>query len=291
MKILILGGSGMLGHRLWMNLNQVHETWVTVRGSGTDIPEIEEFPRQYIYPYMEALDFDQIVRSLACIQPDIVINCIGLIKQMGEMAQDPLYNIELNALLPHKIAMMCRAAKIRMIHISTDCVFNGRKGNYLETDPSDAEDIYGRSKYLGEVSYPHCITLRTSFIGMELKNHFGLLDWFLNQNGRIKGYRRAIFTGFTTDEISRIILDYVIPKPSLNGVFHVSSEPISKYDLLRLIGQAFNKTIEILPDDEFFCDRSLDSTKFRQITNYQPPTWESMIQELVDSSELYKRLR
>jgi len=290
MKILILGGSGMLGHCLWINLSKDHETWVTVRGNGSEIPDIREFPRQYIRPMVDALNFDQIIRAMASIQPDLVINCIGLIKQQGHLARDPLFSISLNAMLPHRISMTCRTAKIRMIHISTDCVFSGKKGNYLESDQSDAEDLYGRTKFLGEVAYPHCITLRSSIIGRELKNHLGLIDWFLAQTGTIHGYKRAIYSGFTTDEFSRIIRDYVIPNSSLSGVYHISSNPISKYDLLQLTKQAYQKEIEILPEEEFFCDRSMDSTRFRQITGYQPPLWNDMIEEMVRNSSLYERL-
>jgi dTDP-4-dehydrorhamnose reductase len=290
MKLLILGGSGMLGHRLWINLRKEHETWVTVRGNGSEIPEAQEFPRHYIRPMVDALNFDQIIRAMASIQPDLVINCIGLIKQQGHLARDPLFSISLNAMLPHRISMTCRTAKIRMIHISTDCVFSGQKGNYLESDPSDAEDLYGRTKFLGEVAYPHCVTLRSSIIGRELKNHLGLIDWFLDQTGAIHGYQRAIYSGFTTDEFSRIILDYVIPNPDLSGVYHVSSTPISKYDLLQLAKQAYKKDIEILPDEEFYCDRSLDSTLFRESTGYQPPSWKKMIEEMAQNSSLYDRL-
>lgn len=292
MKILILGGSGMLGHRLWINLSKNHEVWVTVRGDGTEISENFGFPaRKYIRPLVDALNFDQITRAVASIQPDLVINCIGLIKQMGHIARDPLFSISLNAMLPHRISMICRVARIRMIHISTDCVFSGNKGNYSENDQSDAEDLYGRTKFLGEVAYtPHTITLRTSIIGREIKNRLGLIEWFLAQQGTIHGYQRANYTGFTTDELSSIIENQVIPNTSLTGVYHVSSDPITKYDLLELTKRAFQKKIEILPDEVFFCDRSLDSTRFRQATGYMPPAWETMIEEMARNSPLYDHL-
>jgi dTDP-4-dehydrorhamnose reductase len=195
-------------------------------------------------------------------------------------------------MLPHRISMICRVAKIRMIHISTDCVFSGKKGNYTEEDQSDAEDIYGRTKFLGEVSYPHCVTLRTSIIGRELKNKLGLIEWFLAQKGQINGYTKAIYSGFTTDEISRIIQNYVIPNPKLSGVYHVSSNPISKYDLLQLTKTAFHRTdIDILPEEQFFSDRSLNSTRFRSFTGYVPPTWEEMINELAATSSFYDKQR
>ena len=281
----------MLGHKLWMNLGKEHETWVTVRGDGSEIPNMPEFPHKYVRPNVDALNFDQITRALASIQPDLVINCIGLIKQMGHLARDPLFSISLNAMLPHRISMICRVARIRMIHISTDCVFSGHKGAYVESDSSDADDLYGRTKFLGEVSYPHTFTLRTSIIGRELKSHLGLIEWFLSQTGTIRGYRRALYTGFTTDEISRIIMNYIIPHPELSGVYHVSSPVTSKYDLLKLTNEVFGRGVEILPDDDFFCDRSLDSTRFRQATGYAPPSWPEMIQEMAENSHLYDRLK
>jgi len=292
MKILILGGSGMLGHRLWINLRKEHEVWVTVRGEHNPFPKVPEFPQQYIRFRVDGLIFDEVTRALASIQPDLVINCIGLIKQMGHLARDPLFSISLNSLFPHRISLICRTAKIRTIHISTDCVFSGKKGNYLESDQSDAEDLYGRTKFLGEVQYPHTITLRTSIIGQELKNRLGLIEWFLSQTGTIKGYQRAVFTGFTTDELSRIILNYVIPHPELSGVYHLSSDPISKYDLLMLAKEVYRKNdVMISPDQEFFCDRSLDSTRFRQATGYQPPSWPDMIEEMASHASFYNQFK
>jgi dTDP-4-dehydrorhamnose reductase len=210
---------------------------------------------------------------------------------MGHLARDPIMSISLNALLPHRISLICRAAKIRMIHISTDCVFSGKKGNYVESDQSDAEDLYGRSKFLGEVSYPpHSITLRTSIIGRELKTHLGLIEWFLSQKDgdTIHGYKRAIYTGFTTDELSRVISNYVIPHTELSGLYHVSTNPISKYDLLQIANKAFGRKINIMPDEDFVCDRSLDSTRFCQATGYNPPSWPEMIYEMAKDTSFYQ---
>lgn len=293
MKILILGGHGMLGHRLWLNLRKEHEVWVTVRQTSSPFPNLPEFPTQYIRTNVDASNFDQVTRALASIQPDLVINCIGLIKQMGHLARDPIMSISLNALLPHRVSLICRAAKIRMIHISTDCVFSGKKGNYVETDESDAEDLYGRSKFLGEVAYPpHSITLRTSIIGRELKTRLGLIEWFLSQKDgdAVNGYKRAIFSGFTTDELSRVINDYVIPHPELTGLYHVSTDPISKFDLLHLVKTAFGRKIDIISDEKVCIDRSLDSTRFRQATGYAPPAWSELIQRMAENSTLYKKL-
>jgi dTDP-4-dehydrorhamnose reductase len=174
------------------------------------------------------------------------------------------------------------------IHVSTDCVFNGRKGMYTEADPSDAEDLYGRTKFLGEVDYEGCLTLRTSIIGRELGAPTGLVDWFLsNQGGKVRGFRRAIYTGFTTIALSAIIANILEQRPQLSGVYQASSQPINKYDLLLFIRSAFNANIEIEPFDDFVLDRSLDSARFRTQTDFTPPTWEQMIQEMANDSAPY----
>lgn len=229
---------------------------------------------------VDADNFDTVIRALASIQPDIVINCIGLIKQ-SPIASDPLSAITINAQLPHRISLICCTAKARVIHISTDCVFDGQKGNYKETDPSDANDLYGRSKFLGEVAYPpHCVTLRTSIIGHELRGKLGLIEWFLTQEGKVRGFTRAIYSGFPTVEFAHIIADYVLPNKQLQGVYHVSSDPISKYALLKLVAERYGKKIEIEPYDGFVQDRSLDSSLFRDITGYKPPTWPELIDKM-----------
>jgi dTDP-4-dehydrorhamnose reductase len=289
MKLLIYGGMGMLGHRLWFNLGKVHETWVTVHGSPSQVPEDKEFPRGHIVPGIDALRDEDLRRAIHSVRPDQVINCIGLVKQLPS-AKDPLSSIALNALFPHRLAWICQEAGVRMIHFSTDCVFSGRKGGYVESDPSDADDLYGRTKFLGEVAYPHTVTLRTSVIGRELKTRHGLMEWFLLQEGVVHGYAKAIFSGFTADELSRVVRDYVIPDRELRGIYHVSSAPISKYELLQLAGKAFRRPLVILRDAGFACDRSLDSTLFKQRTGYRPPLWEEMIEELASSSPFYDRL-
>lgn len=284
MRILILGGTGMIGHVLFRQLSKrpEYDVHTTVRNYSVAkmyfSPEIVDKVR---LDDVDADNFDTIIRALASIQPDVVINCIGLIKQLP-ITNDPLSAITVNSQLPHRISMICRAAKVRMVHLSTDCIFNGKKGMYTEHDISDAEDIYGRTKYLGEVNYPHCITLRTSFIGHELKGKYGLVEWFLAQNEKIRGFTKAIYSGLPTIEIARIINDYVLPNPALNGVYHVSSAPISKYDLLKLIAAKYSKEIEIEPYENFIQDRSIDSKNFRSKTGYIPPSWSELITLMYD---------
>jgi dTDP-4-dehydrorhamnose reductase len=279
MKILILGGSGMLGHCLWVQLSKSHDVWVTVRGSGKRIPDLPGVDRSHIRDDVDMLDFDNVIRAFAAVQPDLAINCVGLVKQ-HPLSQDPLSVIELNARLPHRLSLVCRTARIRLIHISTDCVFSGRTGKYTEDSVSDAEDLYGRSKALGEVQYDHTITLRTSIIGRELKTRYGLTEWFLGQTGSVRGYRRAIFSGLTTQAMARILNAYVIPNETLSGIWQVSSEPISKYELLLLLREAYGRTVDIEPDDQVICDRSLDSSRFRAAIGFVPDMWPEMIAEM-----------
>lgn len=293
-KVLILGGTGMLGHVLFRQLHlQINlDVYATARtSSGLSLwfsPDLMKKIRADVDVY----NFDTVIHVFASIQPDIVINCIGLIKQLP-IANNPLSSITLNALLPHRISMICRSSDARMIHISTDCVFDGKKGNYTETDSSNANDLYGRSKFLGEVAYPpHCLTLRTSIIGHELKSKIGLIEWFLAQKGKINGFTHAIYSGFPTVELAHIITDYILPNKDLSGVYHVSSDPISKYDLLKLTAKRYRKQIKIEPYDDFCQDRSLDSSVFRRITGYTPPSWPELIDNMYQhyiSSVYYKK--
>lgn len=277
-RILILGATGMLGHTLFTRLAgrencHVHATARTLKGLGA------WFSPQHlarIHGSVDASDFDSILRVFAEVKPDVVINCIGIIKQLP-VAQDPLIAIGINALFPHRLALACKASGARLIHISTDCVFKGDRGNYTEDDPVDADDLYGRSKFLGEVLDPHCVTLRTSIIGHELQGTLGLVDWFLAQQGKVRGFTRAIYTGFPTVEMEHIIAEHVIPNRNLSGLHQVSSAPISKYDLLQLVATQYGKQIAIERHDEFVCDRSLNSSRFRTMTGYTPPAWPLMV--------------
>lgn len=278
--VLILGATGMLGHTLLEQLSQRTELNVhaTVRAHGC-LDGIPENLKEKVIANVDADVPDSILKALAETKPDVVINCIGIIKQLAA-AKDPVTSLTINSLFPHRLALACKAAGSRLIHISTDCVFSGKKGHYTEDDFADADDLYGRTKFLGEVDYPHAVTLRTSIIGHELKGCYSLIDWFLAQEGRVNGYTGAIYTGFPTVEMARIIADYVIPNPGLSGLYHVSSAPVSKYELLRLVAEIYGKQVEVAPFDDFRCDRSLDSHRFRTVTGYSPPSWREMLTEM-----------
>lgn len=286
-RVLILGATGMLGHSLLYDFScrenlSVHATSRSREGlSRWFSPEM----RERIHAPVDAADFDSVVRVLAKVRPDVVINCIGVIKQLAA-AQDPIACIAINALFPHRLAKECERIGARLIHISSDCVFSGHKGGYVEGDFADGDDLYGRTKLLGEVDYPLAVTLRTSIIGHELNTSVSLIDWFLAQEGRVKGFTRAIYSGFPTVEMARIIASVVIPRPELRGLYHVSSAPISKYELLCLVRDRYAKAIEIEPYDDFVCDRSLDSSRFRAATGYVPPTWAEMVERMYVERQL-----
>lgn len=219
---------------------------------------------------------DSLVKVMDQIRPDVIVNCAGLTKHKPE-AEDPLVSIPINTLMPHRLAGLCKLVGARLIHVSTDCVFSGEKGGYVEDDFADARDVYGKSKALGEVVYPHAITLRTSTIGHELQSEYGLLDWFLSQQGRCKGYTRAVFSGLPTVVFAQVVRDVVIPHTGLSGLYHIAAKPINKFDLLKLIADVYGKSIDIVPDDKLVIDRSLNAKRFQSATGYIAPEWPELI--------------
>jgi dTDP-4-dehydrorhamnose reductase len=279
----------MLGHTLLEGLSRqaglaVH---ATVR-DPRDLPRhLARGLSRRLHPDVDASDFDALVRAIAAVRPQCLVNCIGLVKQRPR-ASDPIDAIQINALLPHRLARLCRALGTRMIHFSTDCVFSGARGGYTEEDTPDATDLYGRTKLLGEPCEPNCITLRTSFIGHELRGRHGLIEWFLAREDKICGYTRAVFSGFPTVEITRILVEHILPNPSLTGLYHVSSAPISKYDLLDLVARRYSKRIEIVASAEPALDRSLDSSRFKWATGYRPPSWPELIDAMFRDAAVWR---
>lgn len=282
MKILVLGVTGMLGSAVFKLLSNKYDVWGTLRSSNGKAFFSGELQQKMISG-IDLLNQDELVNVLTEVKPDIVINCVGLIKQLSN-AKDPLVALPINAMFPHRLARLCGLTDTRVVHISTDCVFSGDGKMYVESDVSDAHDLYGKSKFIGELSeYAHCITLRTSIVGHELNSKASLVDWFLAQDEQIKGFTKAIFSGLPTAELAKIIRDYVIPNKNLSGLYHVSAEPIDKCSLLQLIAEVYEKDIEIVADDTLAINRSLDSTRFRRATGYQPPSWKSLVQVMLDN--------
>lgn len=281
MKVLVIGLTGMLGNAVFKDFSQ--DSSFTTYGTVRSANGFRFFPEEMhnrILIGIDADNFDTLIRCVSEVRPDIVINCVGIVKQLAS-AEDPLVAIPINALFPHRLARLCAAAGARLVHISTDCVFSGKKGMYSEEDAPDAYDLYGRSKLLGEVDYENAVTLRTSIIGHELGGSAqSLICWFLSQQNGVKGFTRAFFSGLPTVELSRVIRERVIPNRALRGLHHVASAPISKYDLLKLTAERYSHNIPITPDDTFVIDRSLSAALFNQKTGYTPPGWADLIERM-----------
>ena len=289
-KVLVLGGAGMLGHKAFQTLAARFETWVTFRRFDDRLRATGLFPPSRVLEGVDAAQLDTVRAALDRVKPDVVLNCVGVIKQL-DAAKDARTSIYTNALFPHLLAAEASERGARVIHVSTDCVFSGEQGHYRESDFADARDLYGRTKLLGELPAPH-LTMRTSIVGRELFSSLSLLDWFLSQRGRrVRGFRRAIYSGFSTIALSREIARVIAERPALAGLYHVSSEPIAKYDLLHLWREAYGVDVEIEPDDAFLCDRSLISERYRADAGFTPPSWPAMVEEMARDRTPYERIR
>jgi len=275
--VLVLGATGMLGSVVLRFLAQ--SPGYSVIGSVRSSDAVQLLPSAlhgHIISGINVHDMDSVIHLFDRARPDIVINCVGLVKQLAG-GNDPLAALPVNSLFPHRLLQLCKVARTRLIHVSTDCVFDGAKGMYTESDVADAKDMYGLSKYLGEVHDPQAITLRTSIIGPELNSARGLVGWFLEQSAVVKGFTRAIFSGLTTVELARVMRDFIIPRADLSGLYHVSAQPICKHDLLLLLAHEYGKSVDIVPDGKLVIDRSLDSRRFREHTSYVPPSWPQLV--------------
>jgi dTDP-4-dehydrorhamnose reductase len=287
MKILIIGATGMLGYSLFSNLSEYSN--LDVYGTIRNIKGKENFFREYIDKIIEGVEIDNIrnvENVISHLKPDVVINCIGLIKQ-HDISKQHTDAISINSLLPHQLASICSRFESKFIHFSTDCIFSGVKGGYVEGDIPDAIDLYGKSKRLGEVDYSPHLTLRTSIIGHELSSNVSLIDWFLSQENKTKGFSKAIFSGLPTCVIAKLLAECILAKPELTGVYHLSVDPIDKLSLLKLVAGIYNKEIEIEESTELIIDRSLNSDRLRKLINFKAPTWESLISDM--NSDYKKR--
>jgi dTDP-4-dehydrorhamnose reductase len=280
MKILILGGDGMLGHECLRSWSPRHEVRVSLRQGQEAYQQFQLFNQNNSFYNVDVRRFERVREIIAEFRPDAVLNAVGVVKQR-DAAKERLTSIQINALFPHLLAELCEEFNSRLVAISTDCIFSGDRGNYVEDNPSDAYDVYGKSKYLGEVDAPHCVTLRSSIIGIELQHFTSLVGWYLQQKGVIRGFTNAIYTGLTTMEMARVIEKILLEHQGLHGVYHVASAPINKYVLLNTLTQKLKRTdASVFPDDHFQCDRSLNGEAFALKTGYVAPSWDSMLDEL-----------
>lgn len=284
-RILILGGNGMLGHQFLRAWQGRHDVKVTLRGDVDDYCDDGLFTLKNSYTDVDVRSMDALNRAMQIFRPEAVVNAIGVTKQLA-VDSSVILTIEINALFPHQLAALCARYGVRLVHLSTDCIFSGKTGFYDEQAVADAEDLYGRSKFLGEVSQPHVITLRKSTIGLELTGIHGLVEWFLAQRGTIRGYRQTIYSGIISSELARVIEEILLHHQNLSGVLNVASEAINKYDLLvQLTARLGRKDIMIEPFDGFVCDRSLNGAAFREKTGYIAPSWVEMLDELATQIE------
>jgi len=287
MRILILGANGMLGHKLYQRLARDHEVIGTIRTDFDAVAGYGIFNAGSIVTSIDVTQHERVLSLLKDVRPEVVINCAGIIKQTDEGKQ-VIPTLSVNSIFPHKLAELSDELGFRLITMSTDCVFAGSRGMYTEEDQPDAHDLYGLSKYLGEIRAKNSMTIRTSIIGRELGTRHSLVEWFLsNRGGRVKGYTKAIYTGFPTMVFADIIGSIIVDHPDLKGVWHVSSDPINKFDLLSLINDAYATGVDIDPDDQVSFDRSLDSLRFRSITGFQPLSWPAMIRLMAQDETVY----
>ncbi len=292
-KILVLGAAGMLGHKLVQRLSKSFPVTGTLRGHAipdSSAAECALGSARLLFGINVEKD-EEIKRAFKAAEPDVVINAVGIIKQLKE-AKDPIPAITINALLPHRLAKLCLSGtkRVRLIHFSTDCVFAGRDGPYHESDIPDAEDLYGRTKLLGEVGGPNNLTLRSSIIGRELKGAAGLVEWFVSQRGNgVSGFARALYTGLTTNVMAELVAGLIVDHPGLEGIWQVASTPINKYELLQMLERHYKLGITIVRDEQFSCDRRLDGSRFAGHTGFQAPNWETMIGDMRADPTPYDR--
>lgn len=291
MRILVFGGNGMLGHKIVQVFRERFEVWATVKGVFADIERYGIFEKDRIIENVVATDLASVRRAITTSKPDVVINAVGIIKQLAS-SKDVIKTLSVNSIFPHQLAEMSEEFGFRLISVSTDCVFDGQKGNYTEDDPADALDLYGRSKHFGEVLTGNCLTLRTSIIGRELNTEHSLVEWFLSNKGKsVKGFVNAIYSGFPTVVFADIIADLIVNHKDLNGLYHVSSVPINKFELLQLIKLKYDLSIDIERFEDFKIDRSLDSARFRDANGFSPEPWEQMVERMAADPTPYSRWR
>jgi len=282
MKILVVGATGMLGHSIFKNLNDYPQ--LDVYGTVRNLLNKEQFFEGYLDRLIQGVDifrYSSVENSIKQVKPDVVINCVGLIKQ-HEVSQQYVDAVRINALLPHELAGSCERHQAKLIHFSTDCVFDGKQGNYNEDDWPTACDLYGRSKCLGEVSYYPHLTLRTSIIGHELSSSVSLIDWFLSQKKEVKGFSKAIFSGLPTCFIAKLLAEKLLPRQDLMGLYHLSVDPIDKYKLLSLVSEIYGSDITIKESRDLVIDRSLDSSLLRSEIGFDAPPWEQLIVQMYE---------
>lgn len=281
----------MLGHKLFQSWNSKFEVFTTLRNDFSSYEKFNIFDSDKVFENVKAENYDKVCEIIKTVQPDVIVNAIGIIKQINT-AKNVIKTLSINSIFPHQLSQIAAEVNARLICISTDCVFSGEKGNYKEDDIPDAYDLYGKSKNLGEVIDENCLTIRTSIIGRELQTSHSLIEWFISNAGNaVKGYKNAVFSGFPTIILADILAELIIKHKDLNGLYHISSAPVNKFDLLELVKNAYQIEVEVESSDELKIDRSLNSAKFRNATGFTPMRWEEMIKVMADDPTPYEKWR
>lgn len=289
MNVLVLGGAGMLGHKLVQTFHaRGHTVETTLRGTLADLPEPVQtiFQGVKVSEGIDVGDFEKLRYFLDLRHPDVLLNAVGVIKQRDE-AKVRRLAIQINALLPHELADWAAGRSSRLIHFSTDCVFKGDRGRYAETDEPDAVDLYGQTKALGEIHEAPALTLRTSIIGRELVRTHSLIEWFLRQT-KVNGFSNAVYSGMTTQTLADLVAEIVESQPDLAGLCQAASEPISKRDLLHLVKNAFGLDTEILDDPTFKIDRSMRCNVLKESMGWTAPSWKEQIDRMAADPTPYQ---
>lgn len=280
----------MLGHKLVQQLGKNNSVVATIRSDAEALSKAG-ISENNVITGVDITNPSILSETIRSVSPDVVINAIGAIKQKSQGGGVVSY-LKVNSIFPHDAYAACQEVGARFITISTDCVFTGVKGSYTENDIPDAVDLYGTSKRLGEINVPGALTLRTSIIGRELSGAHGLLEWFLsNRGGKVKGFAKAVFSGFPTVVLAKIIGWVIDEHPQLSGLYHVSSEPINKYDLALMFNEHYDAGIDIERFEDFQIDRSLDSSRFRELTGFVPESWDEMVRIMASDPTPYEKIR
>jgi len=290
MKLLILGANGLVGSTFtkYFFERPAYQTIAILR----DYSKIKLFNEKYHQNFSvinNILDFDETKKKLQGLRPDILINCLGITNKQNLVNSNQIENIiNINSVLPHRLQRICADLDVRLIHLSTDCIFSGNKGFYTENDIPDPIDLYGRTKLVGELDFENTLTIRKSVIGHELVSRKGLLEWFLHQNNSVQGYKDVFFSGLTVLELAKLIDKYIFPRTDLKGILNISGESISKFDLLKIISDIYNKSIEIIPNQSIKINRTLNSSRFNKLTGYKPNSWPVLIKSMYEFNLLNK---
>lgn len=289
MKVLVIGGAGMLGHQCYLKFKKhfgENNVGCTLRKSASHYSRFGLFEGPNVFSNVDASDFGKVEEVLNSFKPEAVVNCVGLTLRKPELG-DFENALELNSMLPHRLALWGLNNDCRVIHFSTDCVFDGSLGGYTEMNAPSAKDVYGKTKFLGEIHYRNSLTMRLSIVGRELEGKTELIEWFLGQKGKeVSGYSEVMYSGLTTNKVADEVIRVLEMFPQLSGLYQVSSEPISKYDLLELVKDIYRTDITLIKNTNYKSNKVLRCDKYVLATSFTQPRWTDLIQQMKNEESL-----